>query len=302
MELRRLRYLAAIADAGNLGRAAGALYVSQPALSYALRGLETELGVRLFDRHAGGVTPTAAGRDVIAEARRTVRQADRVAAAAERHRRGQTGVLRVGFEASGAGELTTRARAEFARAHPGVRVEPKRFDWGGETAALRAGQVDVAFVWLPADLGGLHSEIVHTEPRVVGLPAGHPLASAEAVSIMDVKDEPLMWTERAPREWVDWWAVNPRPDGSAPRWGPTNDNVEEMLEQVAEGAAICFAPSSMALYDARPGLSWAPLTDVEPLRVALAWADGGPLVEAFAAIVRDLAGVRRTSAASPRPR
>ncbi|WP_339154329.1 hypothetical protein [Actinomadura luteofluorescens] len=46
----------------------------------------------------------------------------------------------------------------------------------------------------------------------------------------------------------------------------------------------------MALYYARPGLSWVPLTDVEPLRVALAWADGGPLVEAFAAIVRDLAG------------
>ncbi|GGQ06613.1 hypothetical protein GCM10010187_23380 [Actinomadura coerulea] len=54
--------------------------------------------------------------------------------------------------------------------------------------------------------------------------------------------------------------------------------------------------------DLRPGLSWVPLTDVEPLRVALAWADGGPLVEAFAAIVRALAGVRRTSAASPRPR
>ncbi|WP_433473183.1 LysR family transcriptional regulator [Spirillospora sp. CA-142024] len=290
MELRQLRYLIAIADEGNLGRAAATLYVSQPALSYALKNLEAELGVRLFDRHAGGVAPTPAGRDVIAEARRTVRQADRVAAVAERHRRGQTGVLRVGFEASGAGELTTRARAEFARTHPGVRVEPKRYDWGGEAAALHAGQVDVAFVWLPADLTGLHSEIVHTEPRVVGLPTDHPLATAAGVSIMDVKDEPLMWTERAPRAWVDWWAVNPRPDGSEPRWGPTNDNVEEMLEQVAEGTAICFAPSSMALYYTRPGLAWVPLTDVEPLRVALAWHGGGALVQAFAAIVRDLAG------------
>ncbi|KAB2371014.1 LysR family transcriptional regulator [Actinomadura montaniterrae] len=290
MELRQLRYLVAIADAGNLGRAAEALFVSQPALSYALRRLESELGVRLFDRHAGGVTATAAGTEVIAEARRTVRQAERVTAAAERHRRGQTGVLRVGFEASGAGELTTRARSEFARAHPGVRVEPKRFDWGGEADALRSGDVDVAFVWLPADLTGLHSEIVHTEPRIVGLPSGHPLAGNEAVGILDVADEPLLWTERAPREWVDWWAVNPRPDGSEPRWGPTNDNVEEMLEQVAEGVAICFAPSSMARYYTRPGMVWVPLTGVEPLRVALAWADGadGPLVRSFAEIVRGL--------------
>ncbi|MEU6753961.1 LysR family substrate-binding domain-containing protein, partial [Spirillospora sp. NPDC046719] len=221
----------------------------------------------------------------------TVRQADRVAAAAERHRRGQDGVLRVGFEATGAGELTTRARAAFARAHPGVRVEPKRFDWGGEADALRSGDVDVAFVWLPADLSGLHAEVVHTEPRIVGLPSGHRLAGSEAVGVLDVGDEPLMWTERAPREWVDWWAVNPRPDGSEPRWGPTNDNVEEMLEQVAEGVAICFAPSSMARYYTRPGMVWVPLTGVEPLRVALAWADGadGPLVRSFAKIVRDLA-------------
>ncbi|MFD0688898.1 LysR family transcriptional regulator [Actinomadura fibrosa] len=296
MELRQLRYLVAIADEGNLGRAAASLYVSQPALSYALRRLESELGVRLFDRHAGGVTATPAGADVIAEARRALRQADRVTAAAERHRRAETGVLRVGFEATGAGELTTRARAAFARAHPGVRVEPKRFDWGGETAALRDGLVDVAFVWLPADLDGLHAEVVHTEPRVVGLPSGHPLAGDGGVSILDVKDEPLLWTERAPRAWVDWWAVNPRPDGSEPKWGPTNDNVEEMLEQVAEGTAICFGPSSMAHYYTRPDLAWVPLTDVEPLRVALAWPRGadGPLVRSFAEIVRDLAAADRT--------
>ena len=246
VELRQLRYLVAIDDAGNLGRAAEELFVSQPALSYALKNLEAEFGLRLFDRHAGGVTATPAGRDVIAEVRRTLRQAERVTAAAERHRRGVTGVLRVGFEASGAGELTTRARAEFARRHPGVRVEPKRFDWGEEARALRDGRVDVAFVWLPADLSGMRSEIVHTEPRGVGFAVGHPLAGRDAVSILDVKDEPLMWTERAPRAWVDWWAVNPRPDGSAPRWGPTNDNVEEMLEQVAEGTAICFAPVNRA--------------------------------------------------------
>ncbi|GAB3987169.1 LysR family transcriptional regulator [Actinoallomurus acanthiterrae] len=291
MELRQLRYLVAIDDEGNVGRAAERLFVSQPALSYALKNLEAEFGVRLFDRHAGGVTATPAGRDVITEARRTLHQAERVTAAAERHRRGATGVLRVGFEASGAGELTTRARAEFARRHPGVRVEPKRFDWGEEAAALRDGRVDVAFVWLPADLTGMRSELVHTEPRVVGLSAGHPLAGRTEMSILDVKDEPLMWTERAPRAWVDWWAVNPRPDGSAPRWGPTNDNVEEMLEQVAEGIAICFAPTSMARYYARPDLAWVPLTDVEPLRVALAWpaTTDNPLVHGFAHVVAELA-------------
>ncbi len=290
MELRQLRYLVAIADAGNIGRAATGLHVSQPALSFALKGLETELGVRLFDRHSGGVTPTAAGRDVVGEARRVLRQAERVTVAADRHRRSESGVLRVGFAASGAGELTTRARAEFARRHPGVRVEPKRFDWGAEAAALRDGRVDVAFVWLPNDLTGLRTEVVRTEPRVVGLAVSHPLAGRAGISVLEVADEPLLWTERAPREWVDWWAVNPRPDGSSPRWGPTNDNVEEMLEQVAEGGAICFAPASLARYYARPDLAWVPLTDVEPLRVAIAWLDGVEIafVQGFAEVVREL--------------
>jgi DNA-binding transcriptional LysR family regulator len=291
MELRQLRYLVAIDDAGNLSRAAERLFVSQPALSYALRSLERELDVRLFERHAGGVTATPAGREIVLESRRTLAQADRVTAAAERHRRGMAGLLRVGFEASGAGELTSRARAEFARRHPGVRVEPKRFDWGQEAAALRDGRVDVAFVWLPADLTGMRSEIVHVERRVAGLPRAHALAGRDGISVLEVNDEPLMWTQRAPREWVDWWAVNPRPDGSSPRWGPTNDNVEEMLEQVAEGTAICFASSSMASFYARPDLAWVPLTDVEPLRVALAWPEqtSDPLVAGFVQVVRELA-------------
>ncbi|WP_061300699.1 LysR family transcriptional regulator [Herbidospora cretacea] len=283
MELRQLRYLVTIAETGNLGRAAERLFVSQPALSQTVRALESELGVRLFDRHPGGVSPNTVGRDVVEAARRALAAADGVRAAAAR-------VLRVGFEASGAGDLTSRVRAEFARRHPEARVEPKRYDWGGETAALHEGLVDVAFVWLPADLTGFEVEVVHREARVVGLPEGHRLAGRAGLTLMDVRDEPLMWTERAPRAWVDWWAVNPRPDGSEPKWGPTNDNVEEMLDQVADGVAVCFGPASMARYYTRPGLVWVPLTDAEPLRVALAWPAGSPnpLVAAFVAVVREL--------------
>jgi DNA-binding transcriptional LysR family regulator len=125
VELRQLRYLVAIDDAGHVGRAAGALYVSQPALSYALRKLEAELGVQLFDRHARGVTATEAGREVIREARAAVIAADRVTAAAGRYRRGMAGLLRVGFEATGAGLLNRAYRAPrggSARGSPARRT------------------------------------------------------------------------------------------------------------------------------------------------------------------------------------
>jgi DNA-binding transcriptional LysR family regulator len=100
-----------------------------------------------------------------------------------------------------------------------------------------------------------------------------------------------MWTRRAPRYWVDWWAVNPRPGGVEPVWGPENDNVEEMLERVAQGDAMCIGPASMARFYARPDLRWVPIEDIDPLRIALAWPErgGGPQVEAFAEVVREVA-------------
>ena len=66
---------------------------------------------------------------------------------------------------------------------------------------------------------------------------------------------------------------------------------------MAEGVAVCFAPQSMARYYARPDIVWLPLTDAEPLRVALAWPKGAdsPLVRAFAEVVRQV----RESLAKP---
>jgi DNA-binding transcriptional LysR family regulator len=289
-EIRQLRYFVAVAERLSVSRAALDLHLSQSALSEALRKLEAELGVSLLERSSRGVTPTAAGEALLVEARHAVQSFDAALETARRAAHGEAGRLRVGFEAAGAGRLSTQARARFLARFPHVRVEPRRFEWGGEVAALRDGDCDIAFVWLPADLTGLRWELVASEPRYAGLAAGHRLAGRARLSVLDLNDEPIMWTRRAPRYWVDWWAVNPRPDGSEPRWGPENDNVEEMLEQVADGSAYCIVPASMTQYYARPDLAWIAIEDIDPLRIALAWRerDSSPLVAAFADVVREL--------------
>ncbi|WP_202918859.1 LysR family transcriptional regulator [Saccharothrix deserti] len=283
VDTRVLRYFVAVADRLSFTRAARDLYVSQPALSRQIRQLEEDLGAELFVRTGREIRLTGAGGEMLPLARKvlddwleTVRLV-RSAAAAEAN------VLRVGFVASGGGSVARRARAAFSEQRPEVRIEPKRFDWGGEPDALRQGLVDVAFVWLPADISGLRSRVVATEPRYVALSRDHPLTARPSVGIADLRDEPLMWTRKAPKEWVDWWAVNPRPDGSEPVWGPENDNVEEMLEHVATGAAVCIGPESMAVYYAHPELAWRPIADIEPLRIAVAWVPEttSPVVRAF---------------------
>ncbi|KOX24840.1 transcriptional regulator [Saccharothrix sp. NRRL B-16348] len=283
VDTRVLRYFVAVAERLSFTGAARDLYVSQPALSRQIRQLEADLGVELFVRTGREVRLTAAGVELLPSARKAlddwrdaVRSA-RSAAAAEAN------VLRVGFVASGGGNVARRARAAFAEQRPDVTIEPKRCDWGGEPDALRQGLVDVAFVWLPNDTDGLRTRVVATEARYVALARDHPLAARESVDIADLRDEPLMWTRKAPKEWVDWWAVNPRPDGGEPVWGPENDNADEMLEHVAAGAAVCFGPESMAEYYAHPDLAWRPVTDIEPLRIAIGWAPqtARPVVRAF---------------------
>lgn len=290
-EMRQLRYFAAVAERQSFSQAALDLNISQSALSESVRRLEKELGTPLLERSSRHVALTAAGAALLPEALELAVRFDAALDRARRAARGQAGRLCVGFTATGAGRLSTLARARFAARHPDVLVEPRRFEWGGEVAGLRDGDCDVAFVWLPADSTGLHMEIVASEPRYAGLPVSHALAGRSAISVLDIGREPLMWTRRAPRFWVDWWAVNPRPDGSEPVWGPQNDNVEEMLEQVAEGVAVCIVPRSMTEFYARPDLAWVPIGDIDPLRIALAWRDSdeSPLIPAFAAVVRELA-------------
>ncbi|MFI9580764.1 LysR family transcriptional regulator [Streptomyces sp. NPDC052236] len=299
-DIRVLRYYVAVAEHLSFTRAAQELFLSQPSLSRQIQRLESDLGVRLFVRSGGrqAVRLTAAGESLLPAAHRIVddwRQAVREVRTSEAARKQ---LLRIGFVATGAGPLGRRARAVFATDHPEITVEPKRFDWGGEAEALRQGLADAAFVWLPTDLSGLHAQVVATESRWVAMPVTHPLAAAggDAVSIMDLRDEPLMWTRKAPREWVDWWAVNPRPDGSTPLWGPENDNVEEMLEHVATAEAVCLGAESMAGYYTHPELTWRRVADIEPLRIAIAWPHGrtNPLVRAFVDTVTDLARENRT--------
>lgn len=296
-----LRCFLAVATELNFTRAAHRVGMTQPGLSKRIKALEAVVGAELFVRDSRSARLSGAGLVLLPVAEQLMRDWQDGVARLRRASADEAGVLRVGFQASGAGALTARARSEFARRYPDVTVQPRRIDWGQEVAALRDGAVDVAFVWLPADLDGLDHEIVLVEPRVVGLAAHHRLRNREALTLTDIADEPLMWTRQAPRAWVDWWAVNPRPDGRSPVWGPQNNNVEEMLDTVATGAAICISPASMQAFYSRPDLVWRPLLGAEPLRVALAWPGRSTsrLVGDFLNVVQTLSGGPDRSLSGP---
>ena len=129
IDTRLLRYFAAVAEEGNLTRAAERLFVSQPALTKQIRQLERQLGVPLFTRSRAGMTLTAAGRALASQVPAVLGGLDQALrepkAAASRAAR----VLRVGFLADAANEATQQIIAEFGRRRAGWRVEMRAAPW-----------------------------------------------------------------------------------------------------------------------------------------------------------------------------
>jgi DNA-binding transcriptional LysR family regulator len=122
MELRTLRYFIAVLEAGSLSRAAGSLYVAQPALTAQIKKLESELGTQLFERSHAGVSPTQAGLRLYEDARRLLSDADAVRERMQRMPQGLEGSVTVAVPFLLASLLLGPVLARLQRAHPRVRV------------------------------------------------------------------------------------------------------------------------------------------------------------------------------------
>jgi DNA-binding transcriptional LysR family regulator len=301
VDMRLLRYFVAVAEELSFTGAAQRLFESQPTVSRKVRRLEETLRVELFRRVGKEVRLTPAGVVLLAPARRLV--AD-WAAAVDRARAvgaGGTTTLRVGFALTGGGPLMARAHEAFVRRYAGVVVEPTRLEWGTEAAAVRRGEVDVVFVWLPASIAGLDLAVVAAEQRMVGVPAAHRLAGHAVLIPADLAGVPLVGLRTPALASARWSGTVP---GAA--WGPAAGNLDELLEHVAAGSAGCVVPESVSAYHHRPNVVWRPLRGVEPVRIALAWRSGRQprTVSRYVALVRELAGsgLAGTPAAAVRER
>src|SRR5476651_335290 len=113
-----LRYFVAVADEGQITQAARRLFIAQPALSQAISQLESELGLRLLDRHARGVTLTGAGEAFLTKARAAVDSEREVRRTAESLARAERGVLEVGFIGPPPSMTEIDLMTSFSQANP----------------------------------------------------------------------------------------------------------------------------------------------------------------------------------------
>ena len=190
MELTPLRYFVRAADRQNFTRAASELHVSQPALSRAVAGLERELGRPLFERDGRRVRLTDAGRTFRDRAGRILALADD--AAAEIADDGETGTVRLAAIPTLAPYRLPAALARFAERKPRADVRVCEDVTAECVRRLRTGDSDLALIALPCPDPALKTEILYEEELLAALPAAHPLAAADRVTVADLEPEPFV--------------------------------------------------------------------------------------------------------------
>ncbi|MFI6996653.1 LysR family transcriptional regulator [Nocardia sp. NPDC050175] len=283
VDLRKLRYFVAVAEEMHFGRAATRLHIAQPVLSRQIRALEAELGVELFRRDRRGTELTAAGQQLLDDARPVLTSAEamtrRVRAAAQ-----GPASFAIGFMP---GITVTSAVRSLRSNHPDLDVRLLRTSWHDQTEVLHDGRADVSIVRLPIDPAGLETRALFTEPRVAVVPAGHRLAGKESVRIADLAADHLLQDPDAVPEWRD--IATELRSGDHQPVRPIH-SVEEKLELVAGGAGIAVIPASTARFYTRTGVAAIPIEDIGPNQVALAWSSGRctALVQEFAETAAEL--------------
>jgi len=192
MNLRQLEYFVAIAESGSLTQAAERLLVSQPSLSQQIRALEAELGGSLFERLPRGVRLTAAGHELLAEARATLAHAQRARRVVRRALELDVGQLEVAVTSSAALGILPAVLRDWQGRHPEIEVSLLEFPHRRALEeAARDGAGDIAVGSTPADWSG-EIRRLGWEEMVLVLPDGDPLLKYDAVAL----------TELADRRWV----------------------------------------------------------------------------------------------------
>jgi len=189
MDLISLRYALRAAEHQSFRAAARSLGVKQSALSRRVRALEDDIGVSLFERHHGGVRPTAAGREFLTQAGAALDGLDYAVGRANTAGRAETGTLRIGFDHSLASGRLRDIVVDYRAQWPNVLLEFLEAGSKAQMAALRERQIDVGFVFGAEQIADLEKESVWVERGFVALPERHVLASRNEIALADLQGE-----------------------------------------------------------------------------------------------------------------
>ena len=290
MTLTELRYVVAVARERHFGHAAQTCFVSQPTLSVAIKKLEEELGVTLFERGPGEVSVTPVGQRVVEQAQRVLEEASRVKELAAAGHDPLAGTLRLGAIYTIGPYLLPRLIPVLRRLAPGMQLMIQENFTHRLAEMLKQGEVDVILVALPFAEPGVSTRAVYDEPFLVAVPQGHALEKKKHISADELARESLLLlgSGHCFRDQVlDLCSNVQRTKRGALARTLEGGSLETIRQMVASGVGVTVLPATAV----QPGDASGDLIRIRPFarpvpdrRVVLAWRKSFPRPEAVEAL------------------
>jgi DNA-binding transcriptional LysR family regulator len=189
MELRQVRYFAAVADTLNFRKASNILHVSQPSLSVQIKQLEDELGVSLLRRSKRHVEITRAGKVFLSAAQEILLKVKQASTAALHAESGEAGTIRLGFIPTASFHILPLLLDKIRRTLPLVNVELKEGPEAHQISGVLSGALDISLGHLGDNYDKIETMLVVREPIIVALPKGHKAARKRTVALKDFEGE-----------------------------------------------------------------------------------------------------------------
>jgi LysR family transcriptional regulator, hydrogen peroxide-inducible genes activator len=292
MTLTELRYIVALAQESNFSRAAERCSVSQPTLSVAIARLEDELGVQLFERGKGFVSPSAVGLRVVEQAQQALKEAEKVREIAMHGRDQLEGPLRLGVIHTIGPYLLPQLIHSLRHVAPNMPLAIEENMTANLAEMLGDNEVDVVIIALPFDIPGVLTRPIYDESFKVIVPRGHPWENKDRISPEEVAGDEVLLLKAGNcfRDQV----LGACPQVSSPetdiRLGHSIGTIRCM---VASGLGVSVLPDGALRHPYSNDLiSVIPFTQPEPARrIALAWRAGFVRPKAIDALLSAVRGL-----------
>lgn len=298
LNLDQLRALETVADLGSFTGAARKLNLSQSAVSTQIRELEERFGVQLVERLGKRAFATAAGQEIIAQARLVAEEADALATAMRRRRDGWLGRVRLGASATALIYHLPPLLKRLTVQHPNLELVVTTGTTVGVVERIQRNEIDAGVVSLPIEDPAIAVQPLFDEPLMAIFPAGTKNVPAQATPQALAGERLILEYARANLKLLisNWLTV----DGLAPRPAMELDNLQAVKEMVAAGLGASIVPQS-AVTDAasRESLIVRPLHP--PLIRTLAYIQrrDKPDEPALTIVREELLTLRRAGASEP---
>ena len=298
MTLSELRFVVSVAQEKNFRRAAAKSFVSQPALSLAIKKIENELGVLIFERNRMGISLTTVGEKIVNQAQIVLEEVDKIKAIAVAERNTQQVEVKIGLIYSIAPYLLPSIIPLVKNSSPEIILEAEEDITTNLVKKLDEGSIDAAIIALPFVVPGIETQPLYDEPFKVLIPKKHPWNNKQKINAKDLKNEKILLLDN-----THCFSMQVReacPGISDKAEVQVGTSLETIRNMVASNLGISILPQSATANNYSNDLiNILPFESPIPFRrVAMAFRQGSSKQSSLVKIVKSITSVKEKIIAS----